>query len=62
MRTLVAARALEAGSHEAVWNGRDGGGRTVAAGVYVYRLVAGSFSEAKRMTLVKSQVYLVSAD
>jgi len=41
------------GRNEVLWRGRDSGGRIVPAGVYFYRLEAGSFSETKRMVLVK---------
>ena len=41
------------GRNEVVWRGRDMAGRVVSAGVYFYRLEAGSFSETKRMVLVK---------
>ena len=41
------------GRNEVVWRGRDKGGRVVPAGVYFYRLTAGSYSETKRMVLVK---------
>ena len=36
-----------------VWNGSDGSGRVVAAGVYFYRLEAGAYLETRRMSLVK---------
>ena len=52
VRTLVSG-PVEAGTHEVQWDGRDAQGRTVASGVYIYRLVAGEFSESRRMTLVK---------
>ncbi len=42
-----------AGRHEATWDGRDGSGRMLSAGVYVYRLEAGSLKETRRMVLVK---------
>lgn len=41
------------GRNEVVWRGRDMAGRVVSAGVYFYRLEAGSFSATKRMVLVK---------
>ena len=53
VRTLLAGESLSPGWHQAVWQGEDDRGRTVAAGVYFYRLEAGVFSETKRMTLVK---------
>jgi hypothetical protein len=50
--TLVDAR-LEAGTHEAVWNGRRNDGSSVASGVYFYRIEAGAFRAARQMTVVK---------
>jgi len=44
---------MAAGRHQATWNGRDDHGRSVASGMYVYRLRAGSFTESKRMILMK---------
>jgi hypothetical protein len=52
VQTLVSGY-VEAGPHEAQWDGRDDQGRQVASGVYLYRLVAGEFSEIKRMVLLK---------
>ena len=52
VRTLVQG-VLDAGSHEAAWDGRDDAGLPVPSGVYLCRLVAGSFVEARRMTLLK---------
>jgi hypothetical protein len=48
VRTLV-SEALPAGDHAARWDGRDDSGRTVAAGVYLARLVdvAGTTMTAK---------------
>jgi hypothetical protein len=43
--------ALEAGAHEAVWDGRDAAGRPAAAGVYLYRLDAGPFTASRPMVL-----------
>ena len=41
---------LGAGSHRFVWNGRDAAGKTVAAGVYIYRVEVGGQVEAKKTT------------
>ena len=51
-------RVLDAGSrpagvHEVGWDGLDTSGHAVASGVYFYKLVAGSFVETKKMTLLK---------
>lgn len=43
----------EAGYHEVRWDGRDSAGRSVASGTYLYRLVAGSFAQSRKMLLVK---------
>jgi hypothetical protein len=45
----VADGVLPPGSHRLVWEGRDGAGRTVAAGVYFYRLEAAGESRAGRL-------------
>jgi pullulanase len=44
---------LPAGPAAVPWDGRDGGGRPVATGVYIYRLETASQSLAGRMLLVK---------
>jgi flagellar hook assembly protein FlgD len=51
VRSLVDGSPLEAGRHEAVWDGRNESGRSVGAGLYFYRLQAGSLSETRRMVL-----------
>ena len=53
VRTLLADVPLAAGEHAAAWDGRDGSGRTVAAGVYVCRLEAAGRTLLGRMTLLK---------
>jgi endonuclease/exonuclease/phosphatase family metal-dependent hydrolase len=46
---------LLAGEHRLSWNGRDDDGRSVASGIYFYRLEVGS---ASKMTAVKKMVVL----
>jgi hypothetical protein len=50
VRTLADGR-LEPGYYAAVWDGRDGAGRSVAAGIYLYRLEAGDFSATGKVLL-----------
>jgi hypothetical protein len=42
-----------AGYKTATWQGRDDAGRLVPSGTYVYRLVAGSFRQARTMVLLR---------
>lgn len=53
VRTLITGRDFSEGHHEQNWDGRDLHGNKVAAGIYVYRLMAGSRHESGRMILVK---------
>jgi len=41
------------GFHEIRWDGRNSNGVSVGTGVYIYRIQAGDFVEAKKMTLLK---------
>jgi Right handed beta helix region/FlgD Ig-like domain len=41
------------GAYRAPWDGRNDNGSQVASGVYFYKLVAGSFVDTKKMTLLK---------
>ena len=53
VRVLLEETQHPRGQYEVTWNGRNGTGRDVAAGVYFYRLDTGEYSETRRMTLVK---------
>jgi len=52
IRTLADKR-LGAGIHRLEWDGRDDNGQEVASGVYFVRLTAGSFSDRKKMMLLR---------
>lgn len=52
VRTLV-DEPMAPGTYTARWNGRNDRGDQVAAGVYLYRVVAGDYSATKRMLLLK---------
>jgi len=44
---------MSSGTKSVRWDGKDRVGRAVASGVYVYKLLAGQFSETRRMTLLR---------
>jgi len=52
IRTLVDA-IHEPGSYAAEWNGTDNAGRSVASGIYYYRMRAGQYTGTKKMVLVR---------
>jgi len=52
VRTLVDEH-YGIGEHKVVWNGVDDNGRSVASGVYFYRMAAGAYVETKRMLMLK---------
>lgn len=52
VRELVHARQA-AGSHSVTWDARDSAGRSVASGIYVYKLTAGAFRQSHKMLLVR---------
>jgi hypothetical protein len=52
VRVLVDS-SLDAGDHEARWDGRDDAGRSVASGVYVIRLEAGGTVQSRTAVLLK---------
>jgi hypothetical protein len=52
IRALVDGQ-YEAGYHRVRWDGKDKNGNAVASGVYLYQLRAGSFSQVKKMSLLR---------
>ena len=43
----------QAGTYQVIWNGQDNLGNSVASGLYVYRIQAGTFVQFKKMLFLK---------
>jgi len=52
VRTLASGRKA-AGEYRALWDGKDELGRAAPSGIYFYRLQVGSFSELKKMIMIR---------
>lgn len=52
VRTL-AREVLPVGRHEIAWDGADSSGQPAAAGVYLYRLRAGTFEATRRIVVIR---------
>jgi flagellar hook assembly protein FlgD len=42
-----------AGTYSIAWDGRDDAGNRVSSGIYFYKLTSGSFSQMRKMMLLK---------
>ncbi len=52
IKTLV-NQEMKAGYHIALWDGTDNAGQSVTSGIYFYQMKAGSFSDMRKMMLVR---------
>jgi len=52
VKTLFSGN-VEAGRHEALWDGRDDAGHRVSSGMYLYQMVTGGVGATKRVVLLK---------
>jgi len=52
VRTLV-SESKAAGSHSVAWDGTDDSHRKVSSGIYFYKMKAGTYSDTKKMVLMK---------
>jgi hypothetical protein len=46
-------QTMPAGEHSVVWDGADNAGRTASSGIYFVRLLAGSFTETRKIVMLK---------
>lgn len=53
VRDLERTSLKEAGRHTVAWDGRDGDGARLRAGVYLLRLEANRFHQAQRILMVR---------
>ncbi len=53
VRTMLAGEQFAAGPYTFLWDGKDDRGSPVSSGTYIYKLQTQSFSQTKKMSLVK---------
>tara|TARA_B000000460_G_C21295916_1_gene298021 strand:- start:90 stop:617 length:528 start_codon:yes stop_codon:yes gene_type:complete len=49
----IVDKKLSRGNHTAIWNGKDNYGKIVPSGIYFYTFDSGTFSQTKKMILLK---------
>ncbi|MFH2035516.1 MAG: S8 family serine peptidase [Candidatus Zixiibacteriota bacterium] len=52
VKTLLSSN-LSAGNHHVQWDGTNEDGTTISTGIYFYKITAGSYSDTKKMVLLK---------
>jgi len=53
VRTLMTGETRSAGTYTVSWDGKNDSGVSMPSGVYLYRVLAGSYLASKKMTLLK---------
>jgi hypothetical protein len=53
VRTLMSSETRSAGTYTVSWDGRNDSGVGMPSGVYMYRVLAGTYMASKKMTLLK---------
>ena len=51
--TTLANQKMQAGNHQLTWNANDENGNAVSSGIYLLRLNTGSYSETKKLSVIK---------
>ncbi len=51
--TTLTDRTYDVGTHEVVWDGRDGRGQTTASGIYLYRMESEGLTATRKMVLLR---------
>jgi len=51
--TTLANQKMQAGNHQLTWNANDKNGNAVSSGIYLLRLNTGSYSETKKLSVIK---------
>src|SRR6185312_1429635 len=51
--TTLANQKMQAGNHQLTWNANYENGKAVSSGIYLLRLNTGSYSETKKLSVIK---------
>ena len=53
VKTLIDSQSYNPGNYQVEWNGKNSSGKIVPSGVYFAKMSAGTFSQTRKMSLVK---------